>query len=224
MLSTRSPLAAVGRLASLLCLISAFVMVVSTGCAPTSRAKRGKTRTVTSKESPEERTMRQIDAHHLSYGVSWKDGDSTKQGTYKLSYTMIGREASVVESESGGFHTTPEPATPREKVAHERRAERVKSYLLMSPITAITGEPRKYKVGETYDGVILRPDGSPQFKYTCDAEEEIAGVKGYRLTIVGVREGRKEIEVVLSPDFQFPLYVKEHAGEEPLQIFLTEKN
>jgi hypothetical protein len=42
--------------------------------------------------------------------------------------------------------------------------------------------------------------------------------------VTGVKENKTELEVVLSPDFPFPLYVKEHTGEDPLQIFLTEAN
>jgi hypothetical protein len=99
--------------------------------------------------------------------------------------------------------------------------ERVKDYLSLSPILGIVGDRRRFTVGETYDSVMLRPEGRPHFRYTCDRMQTVGGVQGYHLTVRSVRYGTKELDLVLSPDYPLPLYVREHTGDNPLTIVLS---
>lgn len=98
----------------------------------------------------------------------------------------------------------------------------VNAYLHMGPIDGIIGSRREFKVGETYDSVMLRPEGRPHFRVLCDRKETIAGIDGYHLVVSSVKFGNDELELVLSPDYPFPLFVKELTGVSPIQIALVE--
>jgi hypothetical protein len=164
------------------------------------------------------------DIRTATYGVIWDEGGVQKQGTYKVSYVMTAGEPAVLESEAVGFAPATGDTTTSSAVAGALRRNRVKDYVLMSPIKAVIGSQRDFEVGKTYDGVMLRPDGRPHFRYSCDRMDEIAGMKGSHLTITSVKEGTTEMEVVLNSDFPFPLYVREHTGKEPVQVILKQTN
>jgi hypothetical protein len=157
---------------------------------------------------------------HATYGVQWTAGDQPRDGTYRLAYVMQSGSPSVIESETDGFHSSGSGA---DKAADAIRGEKIENLILMGPIRAIIGDRQRFEVGQTYDGV-AKEGGKPLFIYACDGVEEIAGVKGQRLSIRSAKSGNTELEVVLSPDYPYPLYVKEHTGQEPLQIFLTDRD
>jgi hypothetical protein len=98
--------------------------------------------------------------------------------------------------------------------------ERVKDYLEMGPLLGIVGSRREFVVGETYDSVMLRPEGRPHFRYLCDRIESVAGIQGYHLIVKSVRYGNVEMELVLSPEFPFPLALREYTGANPIEITL----
>lgn len=100
--------------------------------------------------------------------------------------------------------------------------ERVKDYLEMGPLLGIVGSRREFVVGETYDSVMLRPEGRPHFRFTCDRTESVAGIQGYHLVVKSVRYGNVEMEMVLSPAFPFPLALREYTGVHPLAITLRD--
>ncbi len=131
--------------------------------------------------------------------------------SYDLAYVMKNGKASVITDplvcESLGLTS---PNTPN----------RVQDYLDMGPILGIVGARREFVVGQTYDSVMLRPEDRPHFRYTCDRMETIAGISGYHVVVQSVRYGNTEAEFVLSPSFPFPLYVREHTGDNAIQITL----
>ena len=98
----------------------------------------------------------------------------------------------------------------------------VNSYLHMGAISGILGSRREFTVGDTYDSVMLRPEGGPHFRTTCDRKETIAGVAGYHLVVRSVKFDNDVLEMVLSPDYPFPLFVKELTGANRVQIALVE--
>jgi hypothetical protein len=157
-------------------------------------------------------------SRHASYGVSWMNGSTAAEGTYRVAYVMQGTAPLVIDDETTGF----QPASGTAGAVDAARAEKIRSYLMMSPIRAIIGNPSDMVMGLTYDG-IMKEGGKPLFTYAYDRDEEIAGLKGQHVTVKTAKSGATELELVLSKDYPFPLYVKEHTGTEPLQIFLKDR-
>lgn len=152
------------------------------------------------------------DIRNATYGVLYSRAGNVRQSTYNVAYVMSGGRASIITGETG-FRDV--------KLTSTGMPERVKDYLEMSPIRGIIGARRTFTVGQTYDSVMLRPEGRPHFRYTCDREETVGGIKGYHLVVTSVRYGTTEMELVVSPRFPFPLYVKEHTGQHPISIILS---
>ncbi|MFN0149503.1 MAG: hypothetical protein ACKVU1_02195 [bacterium] len=216
MTRTRTRCASRARALTIFSLIAIFALVVASGCASSGK---GKARA--SKKDSGEAAMPSggdpKNTRHASYGVTWTAGDKTGDGTYRMAYVVQDGAPTVIESESDGFRTD----ASSDKAADTIRGEKIKNYLLMGPIRSIIGNRTTFEVGQTYNGVAME-GGRALFTYSCDREEEIAGIKGQRLTIKAGKNATPELEVVLSPQYPFPLYVKEHTGTEPLQIFLKD--
>lgn len=219
MRSTRTPRARALRTTSLLAAILATgALVLLAGCATTKPKKRARPMT----EKSPVKTME--DVKHATFSVMWNAAGSNRMAPYKISYMMRAGKASLLEVDASAFPSDDAATAGAAATVGARRLDRIQNYLLMGPIVAIVGESREFTVGQAYDGLMLRPDGRPHFRYTCDAEETIGGVKGFHLTIVGVKEKKPEMEVILSPGFSFPLYIKEFNGEDPLEITLQSKD
>jgi hypothetical protein len=209
------------RYSPVLFILLLAALLAGAGCAPAS--KKSKRTTPVTTTAPKSPVKTSEDVKHATYGVVWQAGGTPRTAPYKVTYMMRAGKASLLEVDTSAF---PEETTTDEaaRAMGARRLDRIENYLLMGPIVAIVGESRDFEVGKTYDGLMLRPDGRPHFQYTCDREETVAGVKGYHLTVVGVKGKSTEMEVVLSPSFSFPLTIKEFTGEDPLTITLTEKD
>ena len=157
-------------------------------------------------------------SHHASYGVSWMNGSTAGSGTYQLAYVMKDSAPLVIDDQTAGFKAAEGTGGPNDAA----RGQKIRSYLMMSPIRAIIGDRTDFVMGMTYDGV-MKESGKPLFTYAFDREEEIAGVKGQHITVKTTKNQATELELVLSKDYPFPLYVKEHTGAEPLQIVLKDR-
>jgi len=203
------------RITTAVSLLAALGLMLLPGCMGAKRT-RAKTGSPTRSEAPP--SPEPVNAHHASYGVSWTNGSTSGEGTYSLAYVLKDNAPVVVESERNGFSAS----SGSDQSGSAARADKIQSYLTMSPIRAIIGERTDFTMGQTYNGIAME-GGKPIFTYTCDRDEEIAGVKGQRLTVKSARKGATELELVLSRDYPFPLYVKEHTGVEPLQIFLKDR-
>ena len=155
------------------------------------------------------------DIRRASYRVIYARGAPPHDAVYNLAYVEKEGKVSVIAARTG-FEDV--------RLTSTRIPERVKHYLLMGPILGIVGDRRAFPVGETYDSVMLRPDGRPQFRYTCDRTEEVGGVNGYHLTVQRDGDGATELEIVISPSFPFPLYVREHSGAGPITLVLVARN
>ncbi len=153
------------------------------------------------------------DIRHARYGVMYGKG-STDQAVYNVAYVVQEGKAPIITGNSGFKNV---------RLTSTGMPERVKDYLTLSPILGIIGDRRSFTVGETYDSVMLRPEGRPHFQYTCTRIQEIAGVRGFRLAVKSVRYGTQEMDVVVSPDFPFPLYVKEYTGSNPITLILSDR-
>jgi len=216
MFRTRTRCASRVHAFALLSLLAVFALVVASGCASSGKGKaRPRAKDAGETAMPSEGDPK--NTRHASYGVTWTAGDKTGDGTYRMAYVVQEGVPTVIESESDGFRTD----ASSDKAADTIRSEKIRNYLLMSPIRAIIGDRKTFEVGQTYNGVVME-GGKPLFTYTCDREEEIAGITGQRITIKAGKKATPELEVVLSPQYPFPLYVKEHTGTEPLQIFLKD--
>ncbi len=221
MRSTRSLRGAALRHALALIVVLLAAALVGWGCAASSKtAKKGRAKTAVPK-SPVE-TIDEV--KHATYGVMWSSAGTPKMAPYKFSFMSRAGKGQLLEVDASAFPDEGATGDAAARAMGERRLERIQNYILMGPIVAIVGESRDFTVGKTYDGLMLRPDGRPHFQYTCDREETVGGVKGYHLTIVGVKGKSTEMEVVLSPNFSFPLSIKEFTGEDPLEITLKEKD
>lgn len=218
MRSARSPWPFAGPLPLVLFAVLLAAGLAAAGCAATPRKKA----------PAKEKTLVKVpggtatlgDVRHATFGVLWKEGEEAKETTYKVSYIMREGKANVIEAQMGDAGST----SPADNVSGAIRRERVKDYVLGGPISAIVGESRSFEVGKSYDSVMLRPDGRPVFRYTCDREMEVAGLSGHHLVVSSVKAGTTEVEFVVHPSFPFPLYIREHTGERPIQIILREKN
>jgi hypothetical protein len=155
-------------------------------------------------------TVTTSDIRHASYGVIYDD--AARQNIYTVAYVQKEGKVSIIEGDTG-FRDVSLTSTDM--------PQRVKDHILMSPLVGIIGERRSFTVGETYDAVMQRPEGRPHFRYTCERRESIAGHDGYYLSIEGVKHGTREMDVIVAPNFPFPLYVKEYTGANPIQIILT---
>lgn len=160
----------------------------------------------------EKRGVTLNDVERAHYHVSYP-GRGAGTDSYELAFMDRAGTASIL-SEHGTFAQVDLTST---NIPHL-----VNNYLHMGPIVGIVGERREFDVGKTYNSVMPRPDGRPLFLITCDRTETIAGVKGYHLVMKSTDTGIAELEVVLSPDYPFPLFVKELTGENPLEIRLVE--
>jgi len=205
----------------LLVIAVAAAALTGWGCAASSKtAKKGRAKTA----EPKSPVKTMEDVHNATYGVAWKSGGTAKTAPYKFSYMVRGGKGQLLEVDTSAFPDEGAAGDAAARAMGERRLERIKNYILMGPIVAIIGEGRDFSVGKTYDGLMLRPDGRPHFQYTCDREETVGGVKGYHLTVMSVKGKSTEMEIVLSPSFSFPLYIKEFTGEDPIEISLKEKD
>lgn len=216
MFRTRTRCASRVHAVTLAALLAALAIVVASGCASSGKGKaRPSAKGAGETEAPAAGDPK--NTRHASYGVTWTAGDKPGDGTYRMAYVMKDGAPAVIESESDGFRTD----ASSDKAADTIRGEKIRNYLLMGPIRAIIGDRKTFEVGQTYNGVLME-GGKPLFTYTCDREEEIAGITGQRITIKAGKKATPELEVVISPQYPFPLYVKEHTGTEPLQIFLKD--
>lgn len=152
------------------------------------------------------------DVQRAHYHVSFPGGP-IGEDSYELAYMERDGSASIL-NEYANF--TQVALTSR------NIPSLVNAYLHMGPISGIVGSCREFTVGKTYDSVMLRPEGRPHFLITCDRKETIAGVDGYHLIVKSMKFGNEELELVLSPDYPFPLFIKELTGENPVQIALVE--
>lgn len=216
MFRTRTRCASRVHATTLLLFLAIVSLIVAAGCASSGKGKaRARAKDTTETAMPTDGDPK--NTRHASYGVTWSAGDKTGDGTYRMAYVVQNGEPTVIESESDGFRTD----ASSDKAADTIRGEKIRNYLLMGPIRTIIGDRKTFEVGQTYNGVAME-GGKPLFTYSCDREEEIAGIKGQRITIKTGKKATPELEVVLSPQYPFPLYVKEHTGTEPLQIFLKD--
>jgi hypothetical protein len=199
-------------------LLAAFGILLAfvPGCASEKKSSGSKSSSVTSEKTAA--TPAPQSAHQASYGVSWMNGSTTAEGTYSLAYAMQNGAPLVIDTQTTGF----KPASGTGDAGDAARSQKIRSYLMMSPIRAIIGDRTDFVMGMTYDGIVME-GGKPLFTYAYDRDEEIAGLKGQHLTVKTAKKATTELELVLSKDYPFPLYVKEHTGTEPLQIFLKDR-
>lgn len=199
----------------------AVAVPLLTGCASTGASSKKKTPKTKVKVGTE--SMTTADVKVATFGVTWSNPDRViKEGTTKVSYVMREGKESILGTENHAVGWDDSTIATSERVAQVSRWSNVRNYVLMGPIVAVIGESRSFEVGKTYDGTMLGPNGKPQFRYTCDRQQEVAGISGYHVNVVGAKEGKTEFEAVLSPNFPFPLLLKEHTGQDPVQIFLKE--
>lgn len=215
-----SPLSVAPRIAFLFMALFLVAILGAAGCAPMATqkpAKQEKKDTLVKVPSAGS-DITLDDIRHATYGVIWNEGAEQRQSSYRVSFVMKHGKLTVIEGIMGDVAAT--AASPADRVMGANRRDRVKDYILGSVIAAVVGETRAFEVGKTYDSAMLHPDGLPHFTFACDRMDELAGITGAHLAITSVKEKTLEMEVVLTPDFPFPLYVREHTGKEPLQIVL----
>jgi hypothetical protein len=58
------------------------------------------------------------------------------------------------------------------------------------------------------------------FRYACTGQSAIGGINGYSLQVMDALRNRHELDLVIAPDFPFPLMVRERVGSDPIQITL----
>lgn len=202
----------VGALVSLLC--AAPAVVLAHDCAAHAEARQvdvlGPESRVRLLSVDSRVTIDDVQRAH--YHVSFPGG-VLGEDSYELAFVERNGTATIL-SEHSGF--TPVALTSK------NIPSLVNNYLQMGPIVGFVGTRREFVVGKTYDSVELHPNGAPLFLVTCDRKETIAGVDGYHLFLKSTASGDMELEMVLSPDYPFPLFVKELTGANPLQIMLVE--
>jgi hypothetical protein len=193
-----------------------IVLALVPGCASEKKSSGSQSSSVTSEKTAAAPVAQS--ARQASYGVTWMNGSATAEGTYNLAYVMQGGAPLVIDDQTTGFKS----ASGIADAGDAARGQKIRSYLMMSPIRAIIGDRTDFVMGLTYDGIMME-GGKPLFTYAYDREEEIAGLKGQHITVKTAKQGTTELELVLSKDYPFPLYVKEHTGTEPLQIVLKDR-
>lgn len=152
------------------------------------------------------------DIKYASYGVLHNQSGTQQQSIYRVAYVKKGADLSILAGKSG-FQEV--------ELTSSNIPARVEDYLHMGPIVGIVGDRRQFTVGQTYESVMSEPKLGANFSYVCDREDEVAGIKGYHLTVTSRRSGKTEMEMILSPSYPFPLYVREYVGTQPLQFILV---
>jgi hypothetical protein len=152
------------------------------------------------------------DVQRAHYHVSFPGGPKGED-SYELAFVERNGTATIL-SEHGTFTTV---ALTSKNIPHL-----VNNYLHMGPVVGLMGTRREFTVGKTYDSMESHANGAPLFLVTCDRKETIAGIDGYHLVLKSTESGDAELEMVLSPDYPFPLLIKELTGSNPLLITLVE--
>lgn len=153
------------------------------------------------------------DIRYATFGVLYHGGGQSRQEFYHLAYVEKDGEVSILEGETD---------FPGIELSSRDIPARVMDVLGASMVTAIAGEQRIFAVGEKYDSAIRESDGTrPLFAIKCTQRESILGIDGYYLTIADYLRGTHEMDLIVSPSFPFPLYVREYTGSDPMQIILT---
>jgi len=196
---------------------AAMIAVAAHGCTPqtTRTSKRADPNRMKVKVSNVEGSVTTQDIHYASYEVTYGKSGVQRTATYQVAYVNKGGEFSILEGKSG-FKDV--------QLTSQNIPERVKNYLEMGPIVGVVGSRRSFKVGESYESDMRERDIGAIFRYTCDSEQTIGGIKGYRLNVMSQRTKKPEMDFVLTPDYPFPLMVKEHTGSNPLQIVFIGKS
>lgn len=154
------------------------------------------------------------DIRFATFGVLYQRDGSSRQNFYRLAYVERNGEFSILEgdAEIDGIELS-SPNIP----------ERVMTIIEASMITVMLGEQRNFTVGQEFDSQIRESNGTrPLLKLECTKRESVAGVDGYYLTVADYLRGTHEMDLVLSPDFPFPLYSREYTGGDPMQVILTD--
>lgn len=191
--------------------IAAFA-IAAQGCTPQTTRKTKQTDTTKKmkvKVSNVEGSVTTSDIHYASYEVTYGKGGTRRTAIYRVAYVKKGGDFSILEGQSG-FKDV--------QLTSENIPERVKNYLEMGPIVGVVGARRSFKVGETYESDMKERDIGAIFRYTCESEQKVGGINGYRLNVMSQRTKKPEMDFVLTPDFPFPLMVTEHTGSNPLQL------
>jgi hypothetical protein len=224
-MKVHSKLTGRGEWAAVMFGVLAVMVITTVGCTPQTRSSKSHESanvTTTGKTMEIDKVKVDVptagtnvtadDIKYASYGVLHNRGGAQQQSIYRLAYVKKGADLSILAGKSG-FEEV--------ELTSSNMPARVEDYLHMGPIVAIVGDRRQFTVGQTYDSVISEPKLGPNFKFVCDREEEIAGIHGYHLTVTSQRSGKTEMEMILSPNYPFPLYVREYVGSQPLQFILV---
>lgn len=153
------------------------------------------------------------DVSYATYDVDFDFGGAPHELTYKVAYVMQGGMPTILECDVR--------CDLNVELTSWNIPERVKDHLVMSSISPIIGLRRAFVVGEKYESEFRESNGSrPLFRYTCTGRNAIGGLNGYSLQVMDALRNRHELDLVISPDFPFPLMVRELVGSDPIQITL----
>jgi hypothetical protein len=153
------------------------------------------------------------DISYATYDVDFDFGGAPHELTYKVAYVMQNGMPMILECDV--------VCDLNVELTSWNIPERVKDHLVMSSISPIIGTRRTFVVGEKYESEFRESNGSrPLFRYTCTGQSAIGGINGYSLQVMDALRNRHELDLVISPDFPFPLMVHERVGSDPIQITL----
>jgi hypothetical protein len=152
------------------------------------------------------------DVQYAVYTVQFGKSDRGDAGdaTYKIAYVNRDGRTAILECE---------PLECEYDLTSRNIPERIKDHLLMSSIVAIVGKQREFSVGQRYDSEFKEKRGTrPLFKFECTERDDINGMTAYRLEVDDALRGRRELDVVISPEFPFPLVIREYVGSDPILV------
>jgi hypothetical protein len=153
------------------------------------------------------------DISYATYDVDFDFGGAPHELTYKVAYVMQGGTPTILECDVA--------CDLNVELTSWNIPERVKDHLVMSSITPIIGLRRSFVVGEKYESEFRESNGRrPLFRYACTGQSAIGGINGYSLQVMDALRNRHELDLVIAPDFPFPLMVRERVGSDPIQITL----
>lgn len=155
------------------------------------------------------------DIKYATYDVDFDFGGAPHELTYKVAYVMQGGMATILECDVA--------CDLNVELTSWNIPERVKDHLVMSSISPIIGLRRTFVVGEKYDSEFRESNGRrPLFRYACTGRESMGGFSGYSLQVNDALRNRHELDLVISPEFPFPLMVREIVGSDPIRITLRD--
>ena len=140
-----------------------IVLALVPGCASEKKSSGSQSSSVTSEKTAAAPVAQS--ARQASYGVTWMNGSAAAEGTYNLAYVMQGGAPLVIDDQTTGFKS----ASGTADAGDTARGQKIRGYLMMSPIRAIIGDRTDFVMGMTYDGIMME-GGKPLFTYAYDRE------------------------------------------------------